>query len=263
MSVRDKAWPTGTPCWADLMVTDREAAWAFYRTVLGWEIADSGPDMGHYGIARVDGKAVAGVGEPPPGDAPPPAWTTYLATDDLDATLAAVQAHGGQVAVPAMEVGDTGRMAVGVDPTGAVFGMWQAKDFVGTERVNEPGAMVWNQNVTRDPDRSRDFYSAVFGRTFTAMPGDVEYWMIDGDGPGNTVGGLGHIDPSAPEGTPPAWEVYFMVADADAAAARTTAAGGSVRSAPADTAFGRMAVLADPSGAVFSIMQDTSGQMPA
>ncbi len=260
MSVRDKPWPTGTPCWADLMAGDREAAWSFYRDVLGWEINDSGPDMGHYGIAQVDGKAVAGVGEPPPGPPAPAMWTTYLATDDIDATLAAVVANGGQIAMPAMEVGDSGRMAAGVDPAGAVFGMWQAKDFVGTERVNEAGAMVWNQNMTRDPDKARDFYAAVFGRNFTPM-GGAEFWTIDGDGPGNTVGGLGRLDASAAADAPAAWDVYFMVANADETVAKALAAGGSLRSEPVDTEFGRMATLVDAQGAVFSIMQNTAGPL--
>ena len=172
MSIRDKAWPKGTPCWADLTVSDRDNAWAFYRDTLGWDVQDSGAEMGHYGMAMVDGKVVAGIGEPPsPDQAPPPAWTTYLATDDLDATLAAVAANGGQVLVPAMDIGEAGRMAVGQDPVGAVFGMWQTGNFVGAERVNEPGGMVWNQHITRDPERAKDFYSAVFGHSFTEMPG--------------------------------------------------------------------------------------------
>jgi len=91
MSTRETPWPVGTPNWADLMTTDREASWAFYSQVLGWQIQDTGPEMGNYGLASVNGKMVAGIGTPPdPGQAPPPAWTTYLATDDLDKTIEAI-----------------------------------------------------------------------------------------------------------------------------------------------------------------------------
>jgi len=83
------------------MTTDREASWVFYSEVLGWEMTDSGPDMGHYGMAAVGGRMVAGIGTPPdPDQAPPPAWMTYLATDDLDKTCEAITANGGQIALP-------------------------------------------------------------------------------------------------------------------------------------------------------------------
>ncbi len=260
MSVRESPWPAGTPNWSDLMTTDRDASWAFYSQVLGWQIQDSGPEMGHYGMAAVDGKMVAGIGTPPdPDQAPPPAWTTYLATDDLDATVAAVEANGGMIAVPVMDVGGSGRMAVAADPTGAIFGVWQAKDFVGAERVNEPGAMTWNEVMTPEPDTARAFYSAVFGYTYTRMDGPMDYVTINGDGPGNAIGGVGGTAGTPDAAEPAHWNVYFQVADADAALAAATAGGGTVRVPPFDTPFGRMASVTDPQGATFWIMQAVSG----
>jgi predicted enzyme related to lactoylglutathione lyase len=259
MSTRETTWPKGTPSWADLMTSDREGAWAFYSQVLGWKIQDSGPEMGNYGMASVDGKMVAGIGSPPdPTQAPPPAWTTYLATDDLDQTLAAVSSNGGMIAMPAMDVGDSGRMAVAADPTGAFFGIWQAKDFVGAERVNEPGAMVWNEAMSRDPEAAKRFYAEVFGYSYTPMEG-VDYSTIDGAGPGNTVGGIGAMDQSTPAEVPAHWNTYFMVADADQAVTTATANGGSVAVPAFDTPFGRMGALTDPQGAMFWVMQAPSG----
>jgi uncharacterized protein len=257
MSTRDTPWPAGTPCWADLMTTDREASWTFYSDVLGWQITDSGPEMGHYGMASVDGAMVAGIGTPPdPTQAPPPAWTTYLASDDLDTTCKAVTANGGQIAMPPMDVGGSGRMALAADPTGAFFGIWQKLDFIGAGRVNEPGAMVWNQAMSGDPGRARDFYTAVFGYTYTQMEGGDDFTTIDGDGPGNTIGGIGALDE-----IPAHWDTFFMVADADQALAKTTAAGGTIQVPAFDTPVGRMAALQDPQGATLWIMQDTSGML--
>jgi predicted enzyme related to lactoylglutathione lyase len=56
-------------------------------------------------------------------------------------------------------------------------------------------------------------------------------------------------------GTPNHWHVYFAIADADATAARATELGGSVLVPPFDTPVGRIAVLRDPQGAVFSVLQ--------
>lgn len=262
MSTRETPWPAGTPSWADLMTSDREASWAFYSEVLGWQIMDSGPEMGHYGMASVEGSMVAGIGTPPdPEQAPPPAWITYLATDDLDKTCEAITANGGQIAVPPMDIPGTGRMALAADPTGAFFGVWQGQEFIGAQRVNEPGAMVWNQAMSRDPLRAREFYAAVFGYQYTAMEGSADFSTINGDGPGDTIGGIGGMDESFPAEVPAHWDTYFMVGDADATVSTATAAGGAVQVPAFDTPFGRMAALTDPQGATFWIMQDTTGML--
>jgi len=56
-------------------------------------------------------------------------------------------------------------------------------------------------------------------------------------------------------GVPNHWHVYFAVADADATAAKIKQAGGSIVAEPFDTPIGKMAVAADPQGAVFSLFQ--------
>ena len=81
------SYAPGTPSWIDLMTTDPEGSRRFYAAVFGWDM-DVGPaEFGGYTMARVQGDAVAGLnGEPaPPGV--PTAWTTYISTDDIDATL--------------------------------------------------------------------------------------------------------------------------------------------------------------------------------
>src|SRR5215470_2187429 len=199
MSTRDTPWPEGTPNWADLMTSNRESSWDFYRRVFGWEIIDSGPDMGHYGMATVSGRMVAGIGEPPAeAGSPPPAWTTYLATDDVDKTIEAVQSAGGQVLMPAMDVGEAGRMAMAADPTGAVFGLWQAGEHIGASLVNEPGGLTWNELLTRDAARAREFYTDVFGYRYSPVEGAGDYTSIDGEGPMGTVGGIGAMDEAYP-----------------------------------------------------------------
>ncbi|HET9657750.1 MAG TPA: VOC family protein [Kineosporiaceae bacterium] len=254
MSTRTQPWPAGTPCWADLMTPDQPTAERFYRAVLGWTMQDTGADEGHYALAMVGEHFAAGIGTPPPDQpATPPAWTTYLASDDVDKTCDAITGSGGMVLVPATDVGTAGRMAVAQDPTGAVFGVWQAGDMIGATIVNEPGGIGWNDCRSRDPQRAMEFYSAVFGYTYTPMEGGEAYWTIDGAGPGNAIGGIGQVDPSTPDDMPAHWMPYFVVADADTAAAAVTANGGQVAVPPFDTPYGRMSVVTDPHGAVFTI----------
>jgi len=257
MSTRDEPWPDGTPCWYDVVTTDRAPLWAFYAAVFGWEIADQGEQFGHYAVALVGARSVAGIGEGPVVGTP--AWTTYLATSDLDATLAKVAGNGGTVVMPAMDIAESGRMALATDPNGALFGLWQAMTMVGAALVNEPGGVVWNDNVSHDPARAREFYTALFGYTYNSDDeGTPEYTTIDGAGPGNTIGGIGTLGEG--DAGPARWNTYFAVADVPAVTAAAAAAGGTVVKEPFDTPFGQMAVLADPQGAVFTV---GSGGEPA
>jgi uncharacterized protein len=256
MSMRKEPWPQGTPCWVDLMTTDQAAAKQFYTSLFGWQVIDTGEEMGHYGMCEVGGQPVAGIGASQDAH---PNWTTYLAAEDIDKTAEAIATAGGTVVMGPTAVGEEGKMAIAQDPTGAFFGVWQAGRHIGARLVNEKGGFVWNECVTRDPQRAREFYAAVFGYTYTQMEGEADYTTINGSGPGNTIGGLGLLNKDLPAEVPPHWMTYFVVDDADAAADTVRAGGGQVQMGPFDTPFGRMAVIRDPQGAVFSIMEDTSG----
>ena len=228
----------------------------FYQSVFGWEIHLTGGQTGQYSNCLLEGRPVAGLGSLPPGD-PEPGWTTHLAVEDADQAVSAIVANGGTIVTAPTQIADEGRFAVAQDPTGAFFGLWQAGSHIGAQVVNQPGAMVWNECLSSEPERARRFYAAVFGYTYTPIDGAGDYTTIDGDGPGGTVGGIGQLPASAPAQVPSHWRTYFEVADADEAADRTSAAGGTVVVRPSDTPFGRIAVLRDPQGAVFSVLQAT------
>jgi predicted enzyme related to lactoylglutathione lyase len=261
MSIRSTPWPAGVPCWADLTVPDVAAARAFYGPVLGWRFAYSGEEYGGYVIAQVGDAAAAGIG-PLQQDGAPAAWTLYLASDDVDATAAAVTAAGGALLLPPGDVGPMGRLAIAADPAGAVFGIWQHGVHIGAGVVNEPGGLSWEDLRSTDPASAQAFYAGVFGWEFRALEAaGPDYATFSAPGDDAPMGGLGGMM-GAPEGTPSHWLVYFGVADADAAAAAAEANGGSVLAPPFDTPFGRMGVLRDPAGAAFWIAQTDQASMP-
>jgi predicted enzyme related to lactoylglutathione lyase len=155
-----------------------------------------------------------------------------------------------------MDVAAEGRMAIAADPTGAVFGVWQAGNHFGTALVNEPGAISWNELATRDVDAARRFYSAVFGYEWEDMDtgeGGPRYATFAVGG--RAVGGALQMNDSWPAGVPAHWMPYFVVADTDQAAATVQRLGGTVNTPPMDSPYGRFAVVADPQGGVFSIIQ--------
>lgn len=260
MTTRTSAWPPGVPCWTDLSVPDVEAASRFYAAVLGWDCVPTGEEFGGYVIAQVDGHAVAGIG---PQQAPdvPAAWTLYLATADADATLSAVAQAGGVLLLPAGDVGPLGRMGIAADPTGAVFGVWQAGEHIGAGLVNEPGGLTWEDLRSSDPGAARDFYGAVFGYAYDAVEMAPDDYRTFAAAPGEPpLGGMGGFMGGPP--MPSHWLVYFGAADVSAAVDAAGSSGGSVLAPAFDTPYGRMAGLSDPFGAVFFVVETTAPAPP-
>jgi predicted enzyme related to lactoylglutathione lyase len=253
MVTRDTPWLAGTPCWADVTVGDVPKAIAFYRALFSWDIEPGPPEAGGYAICQKHGRIVAGLS---PNFGPPGAlatWTTYLAAEDTDAVAAAIKAAGGQLLMEPADVMDAGRMAVAVDPAGASFGLWQGGTTTGLGLANETGSLTWNEHLSRDYDASKAFYHAVFGYDYQDMSeGGFRYatLMIDG----HEVGGIGQYPDGTPEGAPAVWSVYFAVDDTDAAVAAVTRLGGSIVEPVRDSPYGRIGVVADNQGAVFSVI---------
>jgi predicted enzyme related to lactoylglutathione lyase len=245
----------GTPCWTDVTSTDLPRAADFYRGLFGWDAEVGGPEAGGYTMFTLDGKNVA-AGSPPVREAAASYWTTYLASDDVDATTEKIRAAGGTVLMDPFDVFDAGRMTIATDPTGATFGVWQADQHIGAQLANDPGTMNWNECQTRDAEAAGKFYEAVFGvevKAFPSAEGMPPYNVIHVGGRG--VAGIFEINERMGD-TPPNWSTVFAVADHDAAVAKARELGGMVLAEGMDLPeIGRLAVLQDPTGAVFQILQ--------
>ncbi|ANS62720.1 hydroxylase [Streptomyces lincolnensis] len=256
--------PEGTPCWADAMFSDVEGAKSFYGDVLGWTFGEASSEYGNYTQAYADGKAVAAVVPPMPGQEGPSQWCLYLASPDAAATAGRIRENGGEVVMEPMQVGDFGTMCLGRDPAGVVFGVWQAGVHEGFEAPPEQaGAFCWAEVFTRETEKSDTFFPAVFGYTAKQMQDDAVDFRLFEVG-GETVLGRMKMGEEFPPEVPPYINVYFTVADCDDAVARATKLGGILRFGPMDTPFGRFAALSDPQGASFSVIDvtTTAGDMP-
>jgi predicted enzyme related to lactoylglutathione lyase len=252
--VERSTYPDGEPCWADVVTPDLESAKRFYQALFGWQFQSTGPDFGNYTMCLIDGQPVAGITPPPPGADTPAAWSLYLASSDVDATATSAEAGGAKIAMGPMEIPGSGRMMVGFDPTGAAFGVWQGTGHLGARFTGVPGTMAWAELNTRDAVTADLFYRGIFGYEQEQIGDgtnfDYTVWSLGG----NQVCGRLAMGPEFPAEIPPHWMVYFAVDDADAAAGRVSAAGGTVSQGPFDSPYGRIAVASDPHGAVFSII---------
>ena len=242
----------GTPCWVDVTSPELDRSVDFYTGLFGWEaqLAPE-PEAGGYTMFTLRGKYVAAA-SPPQQEGMPSYWTTYLASDDVDDSAAKIRDAGGTVFMDPFDVFDSGRMTVAQDPTGAAFGVWQAKNHIGAQLANEHGTLLWNQCHTPDPARATEFYVAVFGYEVDEidMGGAQPFRVIKVAGRG--IGGV--REPVAEE--PPSWSVTFAVDDADEIVARAKELGGTALMEPFDLPeIGRLAVIQDPAGAVFQVMK--------
>lgn len=255
MTTRDGPWPAGSPCWADIVVPDLAAARAFYGRVLGWEFEVGRPDTGGYLVGTLEGRRVAGLTTPAAdGPAAAAAWCVYLATPDVAASVARAVELGAGVLIEPTAILDRGTTALLADPTGAVVGLWQSASEPGWTLVDAPGAPTWSEVFSHDQPASLAFYTGLFDYTVRDLSGGgLTYAVLDvGHQPAAGVGAYGV---GAGDGAPAAWTLYLAVDDTDATAERVAAHGGKVLQEPVDTPYGRVAIVAGPSGEVFAVMR--------
>ncbi len=253
MPERDGFAP-GTPSWVDLSTPDVDAAEAFYGELFGWTTLASGSveETGGYKFFLSDGRRVAGVG-PLMDPQQPVVWSTYFATDDVDALAGRVQEFGGKSLFDPMDVMDAGRMGFFTHEAGGAFGAWQAGTHTGAELVNEPGSLAWNTLITPHPEDAAAFFGLIFGLgTETQVLGSDDYVFFTLGERG--VAGVMGPPPGMPDGVPAFWGVSFAVTDADATAALAVERGGSLLMEPTEReGVGRIATVTDPWGASFSV----------
>jgi predicted enzyme related to lactoylglutathione lyase len=248
-----ESYTPGTFSWSDLSTTDQDAAKAFYGELFGWVAEDLPVGEGvFYSMMRRDGSDAAAIAPQQAQQVEagvPPMWNSYVTVGSADETAARVAELGGTVAMPAFEVMDAGRMAVLMDPQGAVFMAWEPGRNIGAGIVNGPGALSWNELSTSDIDAAATFYGALFGWTTSGFEGSPEPYLLIKNGE-RSNGGIRGL--SAP-GAPPSWLVYFGVEDIEASLAVIERLGGGTIVGTTDIGVAKIAVVSDPQGAVFAI----------
>lgn len=247
----------GTFCWADLATSDVEGAGRFYSQLFGWTVHPiDDPNAGGYTMLRIGDKDVAALA-PKQDPNQPTAWTTYVAVEDADKTVEIAQSNGATVVMPPFDVFDAGRMAILVDPAGAVFALWQAGVMPGAAIVDEDNTLGWVETTTRDTAKAKAFYTAVFGwGAKENSMGDMTYTeFTQGD---QSIAGMMATPPQVPAEVPSYWMPYFQVSDIDAKFAKATSLGAGTVVAVESMPQLKFAILTDPQGALFGLYQSTS-----
>ena len=263
MPVMDRYAP-GTFCWADLGTPDAAAAKRFYIAMFGWttEERPMGPDAS-YTMLTLEGRSVAALYQQETAAVGvQPQWLSYISVESVNQSAERAKALGGAVLMEPFDVLDVGRVAMVQDPTGAVVALWEPRRHAGAELVGEPNTTCWNELATTDTRRASAFYTSLLDWTAEPQATGTAGYILFTHG-GAPRGGMTAIAPEWGP-VPSAWLVYFAVSDCEGQTALVQSLGGAVRLPPRSAAgVGRFAVLVDPQGAVFAVIQPAAPEQAA
>jgi uncharacterized protein len=249
--------PAGFPCWVELASTDENRAQEFYGGLFGWEFKlkpDPATATGRYLVASSGGVQSGGLYRAAAGQ--PVGWTVHLAVHNTASAAEWVEHLGGRPTLGPVAIPGRGSILHAIDPSGAPVVFWQT-DESWEFAAGEPNSFTGADLNTHDGASADHFFCKLFNYTSQQI-GDthsIDYaeWRLDHQ----AVLYRYVMGPEYRADTPPHWMVYFAIdpgRGTDATAGHALMLGGTVVIQPYDTPFGRTAVVADPDGTVFSII---------
>jgi predicted enzyme related to lactoylglutathione lyase len=255
----------GKVIWTELVTPNLAASQAFYSGLFGWTFREMRAGESDYGIAEANGRSIGGVVQRAiaPGEHKQSNWLTFIAVRDTDAAKHEVVARGGKVLAEPTTYRGRGRQAVFSDPDGAVFAVIASSSGDSRDFLAAPGEWIWSSLLAQDPKGSAKFYKRVFGYDVFDLPSDDGFEHVVLSTEGYARAGI-HSLPADSVRRHSHWINFVRVIDAAQAASKATALGGRVLVEPhVDRHGGRVALLADPNGARFGVMEWTAADSKA
>lgn len=243
--------------WYELITKDTEAALRFYGEVVGWTATPFGDNSvgGAYLVWHADGIPVGGLTSlPADAGEMPPAWFGYVAVNDVDAIVSAMEADGATTMMAPMSMPGVGRMALVADPQGVPIYVMRGESQESSTAFSSDieGRCAWNELATDDPDAAMAFHFKHFGWTKgDPIPmGEAGVYQLFNQGE-SAIGAIMRRSPQAPS----CWSYYFRVPSIAAAKERVETAGGTVIVGPMEVPGGdEILVCTDPQGAMFCLV---------
>ena len=245
----------------ELVTPDLAAAKQFYGGLFGWEFRDVAGGT-QYAEASLDGRPVAGLVQRaiPPGQHRQPAWLTFFAVEDVDSAAKIALQRGAKQLFPPTSFPNRGREAVFADPQGSVFAILASSSGDPPDFLAGPGEWIWSSLITTDPDTDAAFYQALFGYEVFELPANPGAQHLLFASHNYARASANSIPERAPH-LPPHWLNYVRVADAAKMATKVVALGGRVLVEPhLDRQGGKLAIVADPQGAPFGLLEWVEGE---
>ncbi len=245
----------GKIVFAELVTPDLAAVEPFYASLFGWTFTESQAGETKYAQASLDGRPVAGLVQRPLPNGRHSGWLTFIAAGNLGQVDASAVQHGARVLFAPHRFANLGDEAVLADPQGAVFAVLASSSGDPPDVLAAPGEWIWSSLITTDPEADAAFYKALLGYDIVPLPSmsDAHHLLLAAEG--YSRASVNPIPRSHPDAHP-RWISYLRVDNASAMATRVTALGGRVILAPhQDRQGGQIALVADPQGALFGLME--------
>jgi uncharacterized protein len=247
----------GKVVWADLVTPDLAAAEKFYGTLFGWTFHKIRAGDSDYAVAMLDGRPIGGLMEKsiPAGEQRQSAWLTFIAVRDVDAVKRVALAHGGKVLADSRSYPSRGRQCVFSDPEGAVFAVLASSSGDAPDLLAAQGEWIWSSLHAKDVGAEAAFYQELFGYDVYDAPSDdgLEHLILSTDDYARASANA-HADGSSRRHSH--WLNFVRVDNAAEMAGKVAAMGGKILVAPhLDRHGGMLAVVADPGGAPFGLME--------
>ena len=229
----------GKVIWVDLVTPDLAAAERFYGGLFGWTFHEIHTSSTNYALALLEGRPVAGILQRtlPAGEHRQPGWLTFIGVNDVDATQQLIVQGGGKVlAAP------------------HVFAVLASSSGDPPDFLAAPGEWIWSSLIASDPGADAAFYQALFGyEVFESDNEDgSEHLILSTEDYArasvNALPASGHHHPH--------WLNFVRVLDTEQMTVTVTQLGGRVLVEPrVDRHGGKVAVVADPFGAPFGLLE--------
>ena len=247
----------GKVVWADLVTPDLSAAEKFYGALFGWRFQAVRTGSSDYALAMFDGRPIGGLIQKPvpAGEHRQSAWLTFIAVRDVDGVKRTAVAHKAKVLMDSKTYEGRGRQAILADPEGAVFAIIASSSGDSPDYLAEPGEWIWSSLHAKDAGSEAAFYQDIFGYDVYDLATDdgLEHLILSTD---DVARASANQHPDGASQRHAHWLNYVRVNDANDTVAKAVSLGGKVLVQPhPDRHGGLVAVIADPAGAPFGVME--------
>lgn len=240
--------------WKDLMCDDIPAVKKFYSELFGWTYVNTGDSEDDYTVVLHDGKPIGGIFKLKNVEASHrySQWISYVSVADMNQAVNYTKVSGGSIYREPFELPNRGTVSFILDSQQAVLAF--VKSSSGDPKDTTPvyNEWLWTELWSNNIDNSVKFYSELFGynvKKFNTKAGN-QYDVFEKEG--RKRAGLVKIPY---ENVKPHWMPYIAVKDPSEIVKKVEQLGGTVYVGTEGIAGNNAAIIADPSGAVFTVQK--------